>query len=67
MPEANNRLGHDEVMCGRYVVSKSTADLMAAFDVHESYVEELKPSYNVAPTDAVHSKWSSPYGRSWLP
>src|SRR5579885_2537006 len=40
-------------MCGRYVVSKSTADLMAAFDVHESYVDELKPSYNVAPTAAV--------------
>lgn len=40
-------------MCGRYVVSKSTADLMAAFDVRESYVEELNPSYNVAPTDPV--------------
>ncbi|MEV8149972.1 SOS response-associated peptidase [Arthrobacter sp. NPDC080073] len=46
-------LRHDEVMCGRYVVSKSTADLMAAFDVRESYIEELKPSYNEAPTDTV--------------
>jgi putative SOS response-associated peptidase YedK len=46
-------LRHDDVMCGRYVVSKSTADLMAAFDVQESYVDELRPSYNVAPTDAV--------------
>lgn len=40
-------------MCGRYVVSKSTADLMAAFSVNESYVDELQPSYNVAPTDTV--------------
>jgi putative SOS response-associated peptidase YedK len=40
-------------MCGRYVVSKSTADLMAAFTVNESYVDELQPSYNVAPTDTV--------------
>ncbi|GAB3557666.1 hypothetical protein GCM10027405_02850 [Arthrobacter alkaliphilus] len=38
-------------MCGRYVVSKSTADLTAAFDVEELHVEELKPSYNLAPTD----------------
>ncbi|MFH5878046.1 SOS response-associated peptidase family protein [Arthrobacter sp. NA-172] len=44
---------HDEVTCGRYVVSKSTADLMAAFDVHESYVDGLQRSYNVAPTDTV--------------
>jgi putative SOS response-associated peptidase YedK len=40
-------------MCGRYVVSKSTADLMAAFTVNESYVDELQPSFNVAPTDTV--------------
>ncbi|MEZ2390839.1 SOS response-associated peptidase [bacterium RCC_150] len=40
-------------MCGRYVVSKSTADLMAAFDVRESYVDKVEPSYNVAPTDTV--------------
>lgn len=40
-------------MCGRYVVSKSMADLMHAFDVRESYVDELQPSYNVAPTDTV--------------
>lgn len=45
--------GHNGPMCGRYVVSKSTADLIAAFDVHESYVDELVPSYNVAPTDTV--------------
>lgn len=40
-------------MCGRYVVSKTTADLMAAFGVRESYAGDLEPSYNVAPTDTV--------------
>jgi putative SOS response-associated peptidase YedK len=40
-------------MCGRYVMSRAVGDLLAAFDVEESYVEELQPSYNVAPTDAV--------------
>ncbi|WP_284991016.1 SOS response-associated peptidase [Arthrobacter sp. efr-133-TYG-120] len=35
------------------MVSKSTADLMAAFNINESYVDELPPSYNVGPTDTV--------------
>jgi putative SOS response-associated peptidase YedK len=51
--DSTSPLRHDEGMCGRYVVSKSIADLMHAFDVYESHVDELQPSYNVAPTDTV--------------
>ncbi|NUP74490.1 MAG: SOS response-associated peptidase, partial [Sinomonas sp.] len=40
-------------MCGRYVMAQTVRDLVAEFDVDESYVEELDPSYNVAPTDPV--------------
>jgi len=40
-------------MCGRHVVPRATGDLLATFDVEESYVDELGPSYNVAPTDEV--------------
>jgi len=40
-------------MCGRYVMARSTGDLVASFDVDESYVEQIEPSYNVAPTDEV--------------
>ncbi|WP_336712948.1 SOS response-associated peptidase [Arthrobacter sp. USHLN218] len=40
-------------MCGRYVMARSTGDLVASFDVDESYAEEIQPSYNVAPTDEV--------------
>lgn len=45
--------GHNGPMCGRYVMSRAVGDLLAAFDVEESYVDELQPSYNVAPTDTV--------------
>lgn len=34
-------------------MSRAVGDLMAAFDVEESYVDSLEPSYNVAPTDTV--------------
>ncbi|WP_415853501.1 SOS response-associated peptidase [Sinomonas sp. G460-2] len=40
-------------MCGRYVMARAVGDLVAEFDVDESFVEELEPSYNVAPTDPV--------------
>lgn len=40
-------------MCGRYVSSASTADLLAEFDVEEVVGDELRPSWNVAPTDPV--------------
>ncbi|MEZ2388562.1 SOS response-associated peptidase [bacterium RCC_150] len=35
------------------MVARAISDLLAAFDVEESYVDELEPSYNVAPTDTV--------------
>ncbi|HXF01727.1 MAG TPA: SOS response-associated peptidase [Arthrobacter sp.] len=40
-------------MCGRYVMARGTGDLVASFDVDESYVDEIQPSYNIAPTDEV--------------
>ncbi|HXF01833.1 MAG TPA: SOS response-associated peptidase family protein, partial [Arthrobacter sp.] len=40
-------------MCGRYVMARGTGDLVASFDVDESYVDEIRPSYNIAPTDEV--------------
>jgi putative SOS response-associated peptidase YedK len=42
-------------MCGRYVSSASTSDLLAEFDVDEVIGEELPPSWNVAPTDPVRA------------
>ncbi|WP_138444232.1 SOS response-associated peptidase [Sinomonas susongensis] len=40
-------------MCGRYVMARAVGDLVAEFDVDETLVESLEPSYNVAPTDPV--------------
>jgi len=40
-------------MCGRYVSSASTADLLELFDVEEVVGEQPAPSWNVAPTDPV--------------
>jgi putative SOS response-associated peptidase YedK len=34
-------------------MAQSVGDLVAEFDVDESYVEQLEPSYNIAPTDPV--------------
>jgi putative SOS response-associated peptidase YedK len=42
-------------MCGRYVSSASTADLLSEFDVEEVVGEQPAPSWNVAPTDAVRA------------
>jgi putative SOS response-associated peptidase YedK len=42
-------------MCGRYVSSASTADLLDEYDVEEVVGEELAPSWNVAPTDPVRA------------
>ncbi len=42
-------------MCGRYVSSASTSDLLDEFDVDEVVGEELPPSWNVAPTDPVRA------------
>lgn len=40
-------------MCGRYVMARSTGDLVASFNVDESFEGEIAPSYNIAPTDEV--------------
>ncbi|GAB3273312.1 SOS response-associated peptidase [Arthrobacter pigmenti] len=40
-------------MCGRYVMARSTGDLVASFDIDEPYEGQIPPSYNVAPTDEV--------------
>ncbi len=42
-------------MCGRYVSSASTADLLTEFDVEELVGEELQPSWNIAPTQQVRA------------
>lgn len=41
-------------MCGRYVVSKSGADLADFFSVDETGEDLAEPSYNVAPTDPIN-------------
>ena len=49
---AAGRLGQNGLMCGRYVVSKATGDLLSHFEVQE--VEgSPPPSWNVAPTQSV--------------
>ncbi|MCZ2402064.1 SOS response-associated peptidase [Paenarthrobacter sp. Z7-10] len=40
-------------MCGRYVMARSTGDLVAAFDVTEPFAADIQPSFNIAPTDVV--------------
>jgi putative SOS response-associated peptidase YedK len=40
-------------MCGRYANSADTAGLYGAFEIDEVVGEELPPSWNIAPTDAV--------------
>lgn len=46
-------VGNNGPMCGRYVMAQTVGDLVADFDVDESYVDDLQPSYNIAPTDPV--------------
>ncbi|MHA7239471.1 SOS response-associated peptidase [Arthrobacter sp. TMS1-12-1] len=40
-------------MCGRFVIAGNKADLVDAFDVDEAVEDEVRPSWNVAPTDTV--------------
>lgn len=40
-------------MCGRYVMSKATGDLLSYFDAKEVEGTPPPPSWNVAPTQAV--------------
>jgi putative SOS response-associated peptidase YedK len=45
-------VGHNESMCGRYVMSKATGDLLSQFEAKE--IEgSPPPSWNVAPTQDV--------------
>jgi putative SOS response-associated peptidase YedK len=54
-------------MCGRYVSSASTADLLSEFDVEEVVGEQPAPSWNVAPTDAVRAILQRPPKESTEP
>jgi putative SOS response-associated peptidase YedK len=40
-------------MCGRYVMSKATGDLLSYFDAKEVEGSAPSPSWNVAPTQSV--------------
>lgn len=40
-------------MCGRYVMARAQGDLVAAFGIDEVIGDELRPSWNVAPTQKV--------------
>jgi putative SOS response-associated peptidase YedK len=40
-------------MCGRFVMARATADLVSAFGVDEVAGPEVRPSWNVAPTQRV--------------
>ncbi len=40
-------------MCGRFVIAGNRADLIDAFEVDEAVEDEVRPSWNVAPTDTV--------------
>lgn len=42
-------------MCGRYVNSATTEDLLEEFDIQVVVDEDLAPSWNVAPTDPVRA------------
>jgi putative SOS response-associated peptidase YedK len=42
-------------MCGRFVSAAPAEELVRTFEVAESLVEGLEPSYNVAPTNAIYT------------
>ena len=46
-------MGQNGPMCGRYVMSKATGDLLSAFDAKEVEGSPPPPSWNVAPTQDV--------------
>ena len=46
-------MGQNGPMCGRYVMSKATGDLLSYFDAKEVEGTPPPPSWNVAPTQAV--------------
>lgn len=45
--------GRLETMCGRFVMSRASSDLVALFDVDVTGDTLPEPSWNIAPTDAV--------------
>ncbi|SCC29597.1 Putative SOS response-associated peptidase YedK [Pseudarthrobacter enclensis] len=45
--------GQNGLMCGRYVMSKATGDLLSAFEAKEVEGTPPPPSWNVAPTQDV--------------
>ena len=45
--------GQNGPMCGRYVMSKASGDLVSAFDAKEIEGNPPPPSWNVAPTQDV--------------
>jgi putative SOS response-associated peptidase YedK len=47
-------------MCGRYVSTKSTADLLAEFDAVDETSEQTPASWNVAPTQRVRTVVNRP-------
>ena len=47
---ASGRMG---LMCGRYVMSKATGDLLSHFEAKEVEGSPPSPSWNVAPTQSV--------------
>ena len=50
-------------MCGRYVMSKATGDLLSYFDAKEVKGTPPPPSWNVAPTQDVpglYESWADP-------
>ena len=47
---SRSHVGQNGLMCGRYVMSKATGDLLSYFDVKEVEGTPPPPSWNVAPT-----------------
>ncbi len=52
-------------MCGRFASTQTDADLVRAFRVEEVVGEQRAPSYNVAPTQPIHSPWSLGVAAKW--
>lgn len=52
-PSVEGDVGHNESMCGRYVMSKATGDLLSHFEAKEVEGSPPPPSWNVAPTQDV--------------
>jgi hypothetical protein len=47
------RVRQNDLVCGRYVMSKATGDLLSYFDAEEGEGTPPPPSWNVAPTQDV--------------